>query len=628
MADNDSGGDVNINVNADTSDASSSVQSLADRFADLKVQLDRMSAGVGDQSAAWSSFVDATSGAAAGLDKAGDAAKKAHLNMSLFARELVTVGREAGEGRFTYLAGSLTILGRAVGVSNIAMLGFAAALAAIVVPLAVVGYQFVAAEKESENFNNALKVTGNYAGITSSQFYEMSSGVAQESHRSSSSIRELGLQAIESGKITGSSLGAIVFDAAKMSEALGIKAPEAMKILISMTGDVAKKSAELNDQLHFLTETQWLDIRAMEEAGNKSGAMGAALDALKTHLQGVNSDAKGLTWVFQQLGAGIDSVIEKLRTEGRLATGTANYKDLIGDQETKRAQYALSLGNDSPGLKQFDDKIAYYKKQEAAQEAAAAQQAKADAYQQQGIELDQRDGKQKSELQQVQDDLSISQQRLAIARRVAAGETSILITKEQALKELQSGSDQANINRENLRIAQIKKAMAGPQGHSGAPSETLNAQNALDKELASMDGSSKAELLQAEIDFWSKREAAINRGVKGGQKLWEEEDDKRLSAQVKLNALLQSEQDKADAKADETAKKVQEENIKGDKEVADLQIKAQLDADEAGVTSQIEALKTKLDDQKKYSAKSLQEYKDLQEKLANIKVASALNKEQ
>ena len=601
MAVND--GDVEINITGDASELIGELKNSTAAVSNLRSGLDQLNATMRSNVGATTASAATFARGARGAEDFAQGVEKAHLNVSLLTRELLVMGREIAQGRFTRLAGSATITAQAMGAASGTILAAAGVMAFFGGAIAGAAYEMEQGAQDALKLSNALKATGYAAGESSDQIIAMSQRMAAQLNASAAAVRELALQAVRSGKVGGDGLELMTADAAKLAEALGEKPQQAMKTLLALTGDIAKKSAELNEQLHFLTASQWLEIQAMEQNGDKAGALSAALEALKTHLADVNNQATGLDWVFQQLKQHTDAVIESIRGLGRVqgpAEQLAKLQELLNNPGEQAAIVAQGGSVDTGAIK---ERIASLQRELGVQQELAGWVVKNGQQQQQHIADLQAYGKKNTELddalaakKRLTDDLAASRAKLASASSAAAkAEAQLLVTKDT---EALGGA--------NRRIDQLNKQIAGPKGpHVDLFSEYRDQWAQQAATLTENDKASKADLLRAEVKFWADKEAVTGQGTAKSKNLRLHEDEARLAAQKQLDAALKAEADKHAKAMDELGRA----KAQGQRQVAEDQATFVRDQQTGEIDAEITALKDKMAAEGKYPVESIAKLK-------------------
>ena len=248
---------------------------------------------------------------------------------------------------FKMLAGLITPF-------RVAMVGLGAAFAAV----AFAAYK---GREEFVRLRDDLRLTGNFAGLTQGKFDLLAQSISGNMTASIGDAKTVLSQLVASGNFTAStfaSVGNAVLHFAKVS---GLSADEAAKKLIPSLNGTASSAKSLNDQYHFLTMAQYLQIEALERQGKKQEAINLTADALK----------KSLSSTGVELG-----ILEKAwKLVGQTASGAWNSMLNIGKPmtvEAKLAAYsAVMVGamkslemrpNDINAKAQFDKASEMYKK--------------------------------------------------------------------------------------------------------------------------------------------------------------------------------------------------------------------------------------------------------------------------
>lgn len=217
------------------------------------------------------------------LEEASASTHKLGLQSSAARREIGILIGEAARGNFGALRGSgITLANRAGWIDQLMTLrglGIAGIVGGITAAVYGLGKAWYEGSQESVEFNKQLILTGNYAGKTASQLQEMAksiSGGGITQHDASGIIA----QVVGSGAFNSKQLDTVVKAAAAMREATGQSVDETIKNFQKLYADPTKASSELNNQLHYLTSSQYEYIASLERRGFKEAAGQASADAL------------------------------------------------------------------------------------------------------------------------------------------------------------------------------------------------------------------------------------------------------------------------------------------------------------------------------------------------------------
>jgi phage-related minor tail protein len=243
-------------------------------------------------------------------------------------RELLVLMHELSQGNIKNFGGSMMVLGEQTGAAG--LLFSAAGLAAIGLTAAVVGvgYAVIKGAAEQRAMNNALIETGTYAGVTGDSLNAMAHAAVE----TGGSIREAKKAVTElaaTGRFTGDQIGYIADAAIAMEHATGksiektIKEFESLAVQTSgnslrATEAISRAALKLDDQYHFLTESVYEQIRALEKEGDQKGASALATETLakvtKERAEEMVSNlgyvARGWHAVTEAIGGAVDKIGE------------------------------------------------------------------------------------------------------------------------------------------------------------------------------------------------------------------------------------------------------------------------------------------------------------------------------
>lgn len=219
------------------------------------------------------------------IRKLDTAAKSTHalgLKSAQARREIGVLIGELARGNFGALRGSgITLANRAgwletlMSPKGMMIGGVVGGIAAAVYGL---GKAFYEGEKEGEEFNKQLILTGNYAGKTAGQLNEMAKSLAGNGITQHDAAGVLA-QVVGSGAFRGGQVETVARAAAKMQEAVGQSVDKTIADFRKLYDEPTKASEELNNQMHYLTASQFQYISALESRGDKEAAGQYAADA-------------------------------------------------------------------------------------------------------------------------------------------------------------------------------------------------------------------------------------------------------------------------------------------------------------------------------------------------------------
>lgn len=238
------------------------------------------------------------------IRKLDTAAKSTHalgLKSAMARREIGVLIGELARGNFGALRGSgITLANRAgwletlMSPKGLMIGGVVGGIAAAVYGL---GKAFYEGQKESEEFNKQLILTGSYAGKTTGQLNEMAKSLAGNGVTQHDAAGVLA-QVVGSGSFTGPAVDMVSRTAARMQEAVGQSVDETIRQFKRLQDDPVNAAKELDKTLHFLTATQLEQIRVLGEQGRTADAAKIAMSAYSEEMNNRMSDVHdNLGWV-------------------------------------------------------------------------------------------------------------------------------------------------------------------------------------------------------------------------------------------------------------------------------------------------------------------------------------------
>ncbi|EAA1523926.1 phage tail tape measure protein [Salmonella enterica subsp. enterica] len=235
------------------------------------------------------------------LDTATKSTHELGLKSAQARREIGVLIGELARGNFGALRGSgITLANRAGWIEQLmspkGMMigGLAGGVAAAVYGL---GKAYYEGEKESEEFNKQLILTGSYAGKIAGQLNEMAKSIAGNGVTQHDAAGVLA-QVAGSGAFTGAAVDMVSRTAARMQEAVGQSVDETIRQFRRLQDDPVNAAKELDQTLHFLTATQLEQIRVLGEQGRTADAAKIAMSAYSEEMNKRAGDVHdNLGWI-------------------------------------------------------------------------------------------------------------------------------------------------------------------------------------------------------------------------------------------------------------------------------------------------------------------------------------------
>lgn len=299
------------------------------------------------------------------LDKVGNSAKQtanALRGVPAQFTDIVT-SLQGGQAPLTVLlqqGGQLKDMFGGIGPAAKALGGYVAGLinpfTLAAAAAAGLGFALYTATERTQAFNKALINTGNYVGKSAADLNDLSKAIAGTIGTQGQAADALAALA-GSGKIAGDALRSAGEAVVAQNKAMGTSIEEAVGQFVKLADEPTKASAKLNESLHYLNQTTYERIRALEEQGDKEGAAALAQDAY----------AK----------ATVDRMQQVINQSGLLSKALSGTKDVALGMWNAVAGGLASIGAAQSSAEKLIDaqrKVAYLKQNGSTPQALAAAQ--------------------------------------------------------------------------------------------------------------------------------------------------------------------------------------------------------------------------------------------------------------
>ena len=254
--------------------------------------------------------------------------------------------------------------------------------------LGTLAYAFNQGAEESKKFQNAMILTGQFAGMSQARVEGLAKTMREDYGVSISQSRDVMQQLVASGQFTYKSLQSVAEVIAKISALSGEAATDVADKLIPSFDGSAASAKRLNDQYHFLTLAQYKHIEALNIAGKNQEAAKFTADALNEQLKkqqeylgyieqswkAVKNAASDFWDWLKSIGRQEDPLVAAIKNEvAMMETLTRQF----GDNAAKSPQYQKALENYKKFAAQMEEQEAARQKKA---DTAATVQAKVEAY--------------------------------------------------------------------------------------------------------------------------------------------------------------------------------------------------------------------------------------------------------
>lgn len=174
------------------------------------------------------------------------------------------------------------------------------AFGGLAVAVGTLGKAYYDSQKETDDFNKAMALTGNLAGINFARFQQLSSAMTNIGG-SIGSNKDLLMGALGTGVFGSLSLEPAVMAMARFRDITGQTSEEVVKHFSAMANGVANWAGAQNRAMGYLTAEQFRYIRQLEQQGRAEEAMAynmnlldKALEARKPQLSTIGQLFKGI----------------------------------------------------------------------------------------------------------------------------------------------------------------------------------------------------------------------------------------------------------------------------------------------------------------------------------------------
>ena len=217
------------------------------------------------------------------MERAGKATHSLGLKSAAAREEIGVLIGELARGNLGALRGSgITLANRAGWIDTLMspkgmMPG--AVIGGIAAAVYGLGKAWYDGQKEGEEFNRQLSLTGHYAGVTAGQLWTLSRAISGNGITQHAAAGALA-QVVGSGAFRGNDIGMVARAAAQMERSVGQSVSDTINQFKRLKDDPVNAAKSLDNELHFLTATQLEQIRVLGDQGRSSDAARIAMSAL------------------------------------------------------------------------------------------------------------------------------------------------------------------------------------------------------------------------------------------------------------------------------------------------------------------------------------------------------------
>ncbi|EKK1212844.1 phage tail tape measure protein, partial [Escherichia coli] len=200
------------------------------------------------------------------MEQAGKATHSLGLKSAAARQEIGVLIGELARGNLGALRGSgITLANRAGWIDTLMspkgmMLG--GVIGGIAAAVYGLGKAWYDGQKEGEEFNRQLSLTGHYAGVTAGQLWTLSRAISGNGITQHAAAGALA-QVVGSGAFRGNDIGMVARAAAQMERSVGQSVSDTINQFKRLKDDPVNAAKALDNELHFLTATQLEQIRVL-----------------------------------------------------------------------------------------------------------------------------------------------------------------------------------------------------------------------------------------------------------------------------------------------------------------------------------------------------------------------------
>jgi phage-related minor tail protein len=239
-------------------------------------------------------------------------------------------------GQLRDMFGSIGGAARALGGYLVSLISPLTVGAAAVALLAVA---YNEGSKEADAFRKSITLTGNAAGVTTSQLTDMSKEAAKVAGTQGANADALA-KLVGTGRVGADQLVKASTSALQAQKYLGLAVEDTVKNFAELGKAPLQASVKLNEEMNYLTETTYQQIKALELQGRTADAAKVAqtayADALSQRSKGLEGSLGSLQKSWNFVGESAKFAWDKMLDIGR--------EDTL-DEKIKKAEAALKKAN-------------------------------------------------------------------------------------------------------------------------------------------------------------------------------------------------------------------------------------------------------------------------------------------
>ena len=254
------------------------------------------------------------------FSEAANGAEKASHGSSGLTRELIVLGHEVVSGNYTRLGGSLLVIARYSETAVAALRALMGPLGLLIAALALVAFGAISGAEAFKKQQDALQLTGNYAGQTATSLRLMSEDISRINSQPIGHVNEALQAVVASGRVSGDAIKSVTAAAVSVAKLTGQSAGEVAKQFSEMTSNVGASAAKALRDVPFPRRRDARDDQLHDRAGPHVGGARAGDGQAQREDEGPSQPA-GLPRDGVQAEQHLGERVLELAAEARQAAG-------------------------------------------------------------------------------------------------------------------------------------------------------------------------------------------------------------------------------------------------------------------------------------------------------------------
>lgn len=287
MADVKNSMELALRIRADAESALASmkqVQQQVEKLADSANRASTGTAALGDNTGrtvtAQASAANAAKQLTGQLNQAASAAANGSAGAAKLGRDVGNLASKLATGNFNGAATQISQMGVNATVAAAGMGAIGGAVALVTTALGLLAIAYAKGSAETAAFNNALVLTGGYAGQSVAELEQLASQLDNLQGVTEHAAAAVVAQVTATGRFYGAQVQLVSRAALQMQQATGQSIDSTIQQFEALARDPVNGILKLDSTLHLLTQSTYDQITALVDQGRSEQAAAVAQDAL------------------------------------------------------------------------------------------------------------------------------------------------------------------------------------------------------------------------------------------------------------------------------------------------------------------------------------------------------------